>query len=606
MHEESGGDSIDLATTLADLNIAIAGSDYQTTSAVRGQLIDAGALSHRLLVCKSRPLGSRDCDIALLCVDSARQSEAHYWLDELADCDYPVVVLSDRVAADVISSSLGGTVDDYITWDENTPSLLRRGVLHAVDRHELRRDMRQQNERLLSVVNSTADGILVVNDQGAIRFANPAASAMLGLPADDLIGSPFGFPVVSGEHAELELRRPGGESLAAELRISSITWEHRGALLIALRDISERKRIAEQQRRHHERVRQLTNEISRSEERERRRLARVLHDDLQQLLVAARMSVSAASKSAEVEAIHRELEHTLELLEESVRVSRSLTSELTPTVLDDLGLGPALEWLCRLNKERYGLDVTLSGDLKIQAPSEDLRGFLFQAARELLFNAVKHAAGAPVTVDVSRLDHGHIRLEVRDRGPGFDPRTLDQVDLDAGGFGLFHMRQRIEHYDGCMQIESQPGSGARFIITAPIEAPSEASPADRERPEPSATTLRRVVLIDDSRAVRHMYSRLLGTEHGVEVVGAAATGLEGLRMVRELTPDVVLSDISLPDIDGRDLVARLRQEHPQVRVVGLSMHSREDVAASLLAAGAAAYARKDEPLETIVEAIMGR
>jgi PAS domain S-box-containing protein len=234
----------------------------------------------------------------------------------------------------------------------------------------------------------------------------------------------------------------------------------------ALRDLNEtlerrvEERTAEAQRRT-DQLRVMAAELTHAEQRERRRLAQLLHDHLQQLLVAAKMRVALAGRTG-----GGDLGEVESLLAEAIDASRSLTVQLCPPMLHDGGLAPALEWLARRMQDEQGLAVDAEVDEAAEVPNEDLRMFLFGATRELLFNVVKHAGVKEAGLRLSRR-RGRVCVEVRDAGRGFDPKR------PPGGehFGLFSIQQRIEHWGGRLEVEASPRKGCRVTLISPeVEA----------------------------------------------------------------------------------------------------------------------------------------
>jgi len=211
-------------------------------------------------------------------------------------------------------------------------------------------------------------------------------------------------------------------------------------------------------------LQRLTGELALAEQRERQRLALMLHDGLQQLLVAAKMRATLLDKHRDptVQAASRDLQ---KLLDESIAASRSLTAELSPPILES-GLIPALQWLSRWMQDTHGLTVHLNTDAPVLPIANSERLLLFQVVRELLFNVKKHAQVSEASVVVSER-HGAVQLVVSDAGAGFDPQTLNTSD---GGFGLFSIRERLRYVGGDMAIASAPSQGSKFTLTVPLQA----------------------------------------------------------------------------------------------------------------------------------------
>jgi signal transduction histidine kinase len=214
-------------------------------------------------------------------------------------------------------------------------------------------------------------------------------------------------------------------------------------------------------------LRALAAELGLAEQRERRRLAELLHDHLQQLLYAARLSVFRLHRRAEDPASRQALEEVEDLLSRSIEASRSLTADLSPPVLYERGLAAGLHWLAQQMQQRHGLQVELSVDPEANPQAEDAAILLFQAVRELLFNVVKHAKTDRARVDMICLDPNYVEIVVSDAGVGFDPAGLETARIAAGSFGLFSLQQRLTMIGGRMDIDAAPGQGVRTTLVAP-------------------------------------------------------------------------------------------------------------------------------------------
>ncbi|NLO72914.1 MAG: hypothetical protein GX100_02240 [candidate division WS1 bacterium] len=228
-------------------------------------------------------------------------------------------------------------------------------------------------------------------------------------------------------------------------------------------EIRVRERTAEVEQRA-DQLRSLALELTRVEQRERRRLAEMLHDHLQQLLVAARLRLQLAQDGVSPEEVQVELQKAEEYLEEAIRGSRSLTVELSPPMLHEGGLGGALRWLGREMNEKHGLQVSVEVASEVDPGTEEAEEFLFQAARELLFNVVKHAQTPRAWVRLTPSGTGALELAVRDDGVGIDLSRLARPSAEDGHFGLFSLRERLEALGGHLTIESAPGQGTEVRL----------------------------------------------------------------------------------------------------------------------------------------------
>ncbi len=402
------------------------------------------------------------------------------------------------------------------------------------------------------------------------------------------------------------------------------------ALVGTVADISERKRAEELLRdtntlleqRVEERtkdlaqraaqLRALAGELTMTEQRERSRLARVLHDHLQQLLVAAKFRLAILGKGAE-DLIKKAITEVESLVDESIAASRSLTAELSPPILHEAGLKEGLEWLARRMADKQGLIVDLEMEDIAPLP-DDLKIMLFESVRELLFNIVKHAHTHSASLNLRRVD-GLLQLTISDEGDGFDPNALPKPGESGHGFGLFSVRERLELFEGSMEIQSAPAQGSRIFLSVPIPEHSIAPkhvdqppvspeiPVFQQRSGPAPDKKIRVLLADDHSVVRQGIAAMLGMELDMEVVGGASTGHEAIALAEKLLPDVILMDMSMPVLNGIEATRTISRDYPEIRIIGLSMFEDSERAQAMRDAGASDYLMKSGPAEELLRAI---
>jgi signal transduction histidine kinase len=216
-----------------------------------------------------------------------------------------------------------------------------------------------------------------------------------------------------------------------------------------------------------QKLRLLSAQLSLAQEAERRRIGEMLHEDLQQLLVAARMQLAALGRTqdaAQREPIAREI---ADVLERSFKLTRSLSVELAPPVLYEHGLAAALEWLAAETRKNYNIEVTVEADCSANPKAADVRIFLFRAVRELLLNSAKHAGGSAVRMTMQHRRPDKVRIIVADDGPGFDPNSLDDKRTGSQTVGLLNIRERVSSFGGEFHINSGPKRGTRITLSLP-------------------------------------------------------------------------------------------------------------------------------------------
>lgn len=216
-------------------------------------------------------------------------------------------------------------------------------------------------------------------------------------------------------------------------------------------------------------LRTLMAELALSEDRERRMLARDLHDDLGQVLAIVKMKLTSLEGTERRGALKGSLKEIETLIDQGNRSVRSLMLHLSPPVLDTLGLVPALEWLSEEMERLYGLAVRIGGDDSLPMLEEPVRTTIFRAVRELLINVAKHANTNLADVDCKHEDDTHIAITVTDYGCGFDYDKALSTQAGDTGFGLINVRERIEFIGGEMIVISMPGSGTTITIRFPAK-----------------------------------------------------------------------------------------------------------------------------------------
>ncbi|MCA9837230.1 MAG: response regulator [Trueperaceae bacterium] len=236
------------------------------------------------------------------------------------------------------------------------------------------------------------------------------------------------------------------------------------AIANALEKVSLRKRLDEKNQslaEKNEQLRKLASDLSLAEQRERHRIAQILHDDLQQQVYGAQIMLRTTQRQLPDSATAR-INAVYEQLEQIIRISRELTVDLSPPVLKGEGLYQALRWLSDEMYKRYELQVLLYGENNLPVPSEVMRIFLFRVIRELLFNVVKHGETLEAVVRLQRKEQD-LLITVEDHGRGFDPGHLE----NHGGFGLYSVKEQMELFGGSFELSSKPGSGTVVSLGLP-------------------------------------------------------------------------------------------------------------------------------------------
>jgi CheY-like chemotaxis protein len=258
--------------------------------------------------------------------------------------------------------------------------------------------------------------------------------------------------------------------------------------------------------------------------------------------------------------------------------------------------------------ENHGLTIDLQIDPDIDPKQEDITAFLYQSTRELLLNVIKHSGVKSARLEMScDEEQKQLRVTVSDRGAGFDHSAV--LKNEGTGFGLFSIHERLQLMGASIRIESSPGNGASLSLIVPFETKEEKEDeAIRKiRTEDKITKTGedkiRILVVDDHTVVRQGIFALLSFHSDIEMVGEAGDGREAVEKARQLQPDVILMDINMPGIDGIQATRIIHSELPCVRIIGLSMHDKQDQADQMIQAGAFAYCTKDGSTDELLSAI---
>ena len=244
------------------------------------------------------------------------------------------------------------------------------------------------------------------------------------------------------------------------------TWSE---VIVSTVDITLRKKAEEEIARHQQYQRQLSTELTKAEDSERRRIATQLHDDVGQMLALTSMKLARIAKRIKdlEPRSYKETEEADDLVQQVIRSVRSLTTELSSPVLYEIGFKAAVMDQLEKLKKAVGLEFEFNAEVEDNVLSEALVGLLFRAIRELILNVMKHAHAKNVRLNLSA-DDLQYQVTFSDDGMGFD-KTTAGVDSEFGdGFGLFSITEQLTHIGGNMSVKTAPGEGTNVTITVPL------------------------------------------------------------------------------------------------------------------------------------------
>ncbi len=269
---------------------------------------------------------------------------------------------------------------------------------------------------------------------------------------------------------DVRVKLPGGKSAYMMGFMRPIKDESGRVVKLSgtIQDITERKKSEHKLLDYQRQLRNLTAELSRVEEKERREIATELHDRIGQALAMSKIKVSQLEESLSASDFCPSIKTVRELLDQAIQDIRNLTFEISSPILYELGLEEAVDWLVEQMQRQYGMQINFTCYRQPKPLEDEIRFVLFKAVRELLINVAKHAQTKKATLSIKR-EGKSVRIEVMDKGIGFDISKLDMHISKAIGFGLFSIRERLNRLGGGLNVQSGPGKGTQITINAPVK-----------------------------------------------------------------------------------------------------------------------------------------
>ncbi|HNU13871.1 MAG TPA: PAS domain S-box protein [Chitinophagaceae bacterium] len=353
-------------------------------------------------------------------------------------------------------------------------------VRDITERKKAELALRLSEEKYRTLIEQAADAIALYDAKGKILEANTSASKLLGytkkelsvmnlteiLLEEEIKENPVQYDVLSAGHSTVKLRRmrrKDGSVVVTEVRSQQLPD---GRFLSVVRDMTDRIKAEEELKASYKAVRKLTAHLQNIREEERTSIAREIHDELGQQLTVLKMDVSWLNKKfhGTDEKANQRLKELLSMIDETVKSVRRISSQLRPSLLDDLGLTAAMEWQLSEFEKRAGIKTKLITPEEEVDLSDAVKTALFRIFQESLTNVARHSRAKNVTVVLRKDDHTFI-LSITDDGKGFD---INKV-ADKRTLGILGMKERSSMIGGTYEINSTPGGGTSVIISVPVK-----------------------------------------------------------------------------------------------------------------------------------------
>jgi signal transduction histidine kinase len=267
---------------------------------------------------------------------------------------------------------------------------------------------------------------------------------------------------------DLPLETSAGKSISVEF-VSNV-YQVNGDKVIQcnIRNITERKQAEAKRKEYSRKLQVLSRRLVEAQETERRNIARELHDEIGQALTVMQLNLQAMLLSPGTEVVSPRLNESLEVVERVLEQVRDISLDLRPSILDDLGLEPALRWYTERQAALVELRVEFHADRLEQRLDSMIETECFRVAQEALTNVVRHAQAKAVTVELRKED-GQLHLRVRDDGVGFDVVPIRDQAMRGASLGLLSMEERASLAGGGLEFKSNPGKGTEVHAWFPLK-----------------------------------------------------------------------------------------------------------------------------------------
>ncbi len=553
----------------------------------------------------------------------------------------PVLGLSDLGSRTYLHPSLADNVVLVLPKTKLDNALLEEGLRVGLARSKLCNTLEKAQSGLISsekrfqnIIDHNADGIVVMDMDGCIRFVNPSAENLFGASSDMLVGGPFGYSLIPGQSMELVLVSRNGTAKTVEMRVVQSRWDGGELVYVAsLRDITTRKSL--------EFELTSTKEAAESANRAKSQfLANMSHEirtpmngilGMTELLLTTELN---RKQRDYLDMVQQSASSLMEILNDILDFSKieagkleleKATFNVHGTIRNSIRIFTALA-----QNKGLALGYSIAESVPLRAVGDP--GRLRQIIVNLVGNAVKFTTSGTVQLTVECIPQEDasttlLRMAVSDTGPGIHPSKLEKIfesftqadnsttrKYYGTGLGLAICKHLVERMDGYIRVESQEGKGSVFTfeVLLGLEHPSAAT---QEQPitSPLVTLPPLTILLAEDNLINQMFATEILEQDGHTVI-PVGNGREALEMLAKQSVDVVLMDIQMPEMDGLAATRSIREgKVPGLRtdlpIIAMTAHALKGDKERFLDSGMNGYLSKpvgSEEIQEALAAVLGR
>ncbi len=399
----------------------------------------------------------------------------------------PFILVTGTVSEEFAANIIRLGADDYILKDRL--ARLPAAINSALQKKRSEAAVKHSEEVRRLIMNSALDAIVCIDTTGAITVWNQQAENMFGWNEKEILGKQLtetiipqhyreahkkGFSLyqqtgegpVLNKLTEITALHHSGKEFPIELAIVPIKKSGDDFFCAFIRDITLRKTAEEKLQHSYEEIRRLASHLQEVREEERLIISREIHDQLGQQLTVMKMDIDWLKKKLVLtnnQPAQGKLDELNLMMDETMKTVRKIAADLRPSLLDDLGLGAAIEWHLNEFEKRSGIAVHNTGlSEEISLPVATKTG-LFRIVQESLTNAARYAQAKNIRVKLEKNDD-QVLLTIQDDGIGFDQEKVSAKKT----FGIVGMRERTTMMGGSYNMRSMPGKGTTIIVHVPL------------------------------------------------------------------------------------------------------------------------------------------
>jgi PAS domain S-box-containing protein len=365
---------------------------------------------------------------------------------------------------------------------------LHRHRMEMKFKERMEKALHESEDRYRQLVENISEGIVMQNQKGVITYANKRFLDMIGYTEEEVLGKPITRFLGGGLLKRRELQEASKENDIR--RATEVSWKRKDGDRIftilspkniynekdqlkgrvsVLTDITDRRQAEKDLHRSRELLRMLSRHLQTIREKESKRIAREIHDELGQQLTALKMDLSWISSKVDpddedAKKFLQKINAMSSLVDNTIQTVQKISAELRPGLLDDLGLVPALEWLAQEFENQTNVQCRLQLHCEMVDLDPDCSTAIFRISQEALTNVYKHAKATRVNISLKE-ENDDLVLKIKDNGKGI---TADEV-FGSTSLGLMGMRERVRPFGGAVNISGKPKKGTTLMVTLPVE-----------------------------------------------------------------------------------------------------------------------------------------